>query len=530
MRASHMQHSLTSLFTSLPAQPAPERPAGRVAAADRAPPARPTRDEEQPAFRLPPEPREKARAAERARGRPDEPRPSPEARKPREAGEAVTGRNDPPRRSDPPRGADRARDGEPPCRQDPPRGPDRETGEPPRRLDPPGLTKTDKTSSSADAEATSEATAEGAALEAEIETASGEPAAVAGEIVTGGAQVVAVAEAPVANPSPAVEGTVLGETASQTSPSEAAAGHPAEPAAPVAEASQAEQPLTLDATEATPAAEAAASSPVVPGAPSASPQPQDSAAGVSALADAASGIGAKPASAQDKIIAQQERAELGDRSARTEAAKDAPHDASASGAGAAPGAPVKAETFPPSASEQSAPGLQAPPGSSGAAPPAQAASAPNGPAHVVSEVPLRAVAVEIGLKTLAGVNHFEIRLDPGELGRIEVRLEIDQDGGVKAHLTVDKVETLALLQRDARSLERAFEQAGLKPTDGSVDMSLRDSGRDQQGPGQGRQEHGGEPHRDAHARGSRRDEIDPALAEASPRRLWRGAAGVDVRV
>jgi flagellar hook-length control protein FliK len=144
---------------------------------------------------------------------------------------------------------------------------------------------------------------------------------------------------------------------------------------------------------------------------------------------------------------------------------------------------------------------------------------------VVAEVPLGAVPVEIGLKSLAGVNHFEIRLDPAELGRIEVRLDIDEDGGVKAHLTVDRVETLALLQRDARSLERAFEQAGLKPTDGSVDVTLRD------GQGQGRHEQSGEQRRDG-ARGpdSRLEDAEPLRNEAPPRRLWRGAAGVDVRI
>jgi flagellar hook-length control protein FliK len=175
------------------------------------------------------------------------------------------------------------------------------------------------------------------------------------------------------------------------------------------------------------------------------------------------------------------------------------------------------------------------------APPSSATSLPgfnlphvphtaSAPIRVVAEVPIGAVPVEIGLKSLAGVNHFEIRLDPAELGRIEVRLDIDKDGGVKAHLTVDRLETLALLQRDSRTLERAFEQAGLKPTDGSVDLSLRDP---QSGPpGQGRQDQG-DQRRDGSRPGNPdlpRDDARPALAESSPYRIWRGAAGVDVRI
>jgi flagellar hook-length control protein FliK len=152
----------------------------------------------------------------------------------------------------------------------------------------------------------------------------------------------------------------------------------------------------------------------------------------------------------------------------------------------------------------------------------------NTPVRIVSDVPLSAVPVEIGLKTLAGVTHFEIRLDPVDLGRIDVRLDIDKDGEVKAHLTVDRVETLALLQRDAKTLERAFEQAGLKPSEGGVDMSLRD----QQGQSHGRHEHAGHGERGetrlSHLDEAGRDEPPP---RPGPHRSWRGAVGgVDVRV
>ena len=157
------------------------------------------------------------------------------------------------------------------------------------------------------------------------------------------------------------------------------------------------------------------------------------------------------------------------------------------------------------------------------------AHVPNAPIRIVSDVPLNAVPIEIALKSLAGVNHFEIRLDPAELGRIDVRLDIDDKGSVKAHLSVDRVETLALLQRDARTLERAFDQAGLKLSDGSVDLSLRD----QQSQGQGRHDHAGDQQRDGSRQANpdmRRDDAMPALPEP-PRRFWRGAArGVDVRI
>ncbi|HVL70919.1 MAG TPA: flagellar hook-length control protein FliK [Beijerinckiaceae bacterium] len=131
--------------------------------------------------------------------------------------------------------------------------------------------------------------------------------------------------------------------------------------------------------------------------------------------------------------------------------------------------------------------------------------------------------MEIGAKLLAGVNRFEIRLDPPELGRVDVRLEIEADGGVKARLVVDRVDTLHLLQRDARTLERAFEQAGLKPSEGGIDLSLRDQ------PGQHQAQHRQEAPSGRAPTGApppRQDDHEPA--EKPLRVTWRG--GVDLRI
>ncbi|UXN72137.1 flagellar hook-length control protein FliK [Devosia neptuniae] len=66
-----------------------------------------------------------------------------------------------------------------------------------------------------------------------------------------------------------------------------------------------------------------------------------------------------------------------------------------------------------------------------------------------------------------------MRLDPAELGRIDVRLDIDATGRVKAHLTVEKAETLDLMQRDQRGLERALQQAGLDGAKTNLEFSLK---------------------------------------------------------
>ena len=73
-----------------------------------------------------------------------------------------------------------------------------------------------------------------------------------------------------------------------------------------------------------------------------------------------------------------------------------------------------------------------------------------------------------------GTNRFDIRLDPPEMGRIDVRMEVRKDGHVVAHMTVDRPETLDLLQRDARALQQALNNAGLQADSDSLNFSLRD--------------------------------------------------------
>jgi flagellar hook-length control protein FliK len=89
-------------------------------------------------------------------------------------------------------------------------------------------------------------------------------------------------------------------------------------------------------------------------------------------------------------------------------------------------------------------------------------------------VPIAGLAIEIAARAQAGVNRFDIRLDPPELGRIDVRLDVNRDGRVTSHVTVDRPETLTLLQHDQPHLERALEQAGLKTADNGLQFTLRD--------------------------------------------------------
>ena len=139
-------------------------------------------------------------------------------------------------------------------------------------------------------------------------------------------------------------------------------------------------------------------------------------------------------------------------------------------------------------------------------------------------VPLNGLAVQIATSAQGGKSRFEIRLDPAELGRIDVRLDVDRHGQVTSHLTVEKPETLAMLRQDAPQLQRALEDAGLKTGNNGLQFSLRDqssSGNNNGGNGAERQ-----PQRliisDANSA--------PAVAAGRTYHAAGSSRGIDIRV
>jgi hypothetical protein len=66
-----------------------------------------------------------------------------------------------------------------------------------------------------------------------------------------------------------------------------------------------------------------------------------------------------------------------------------------------------------------------------------------------------------------------IRLDPPDLGRVEVRLDI-RDDTVRVAMAVERPETLDLLRRDAQLLDAALQRANVR-LEGNLEFSLRQS-------------------------------------------------------
>jgi flagellar hook-length control protein FliK len=123
---------------------------------------------------------------------------------------------------------------------------------------------------------------------------------------------------------------------------------------------------------------------------------------------------------------------------------------------------------------------------------------PNGPEQVssASAVPHPASAsapathpgAQIAIQIAAALPHrierLFVQLEPPALGRVEVRLEFSRDNRVTALIAADRHDTLDLLQRDSRGLERTLQDAGVRLGDGGLSFSLRqEQGQDRRGAG-----------------------------------------------
>ena len=131
--------------------------------------------------------------------------------------------------------------------------------------------------------------------------------------------------------------------------------------------------------------------------------------------------------------------------------------------------------------------------------------------------PAAQIAQHIVRRIDNGATRFELRLDPPELGRVDVRLELGRDHRVTAVIAAEEPATLAQLTRAAREIELTLESAGLELAENGLSFDLSgggEAGRDAQSFSAG-----------AHAAPARGlAESDPPLARrALALESWRGA-------
>ena len=78
----------------------------------------------------------------------------------------------------------------------------------------------------------------------------------------------------------------------------------------------------------------------------------------------------------------------------------------------------------------------------------------------------------VGASHPGAPQHLTIRLDPTDLGRVQVRIERSPDGSARVDLKVEKPDTLLLLLRDQPQLHRALDLAGVPSTERTLQFHL----------------------------------------------------------
>jgi flagellar hook-length control protein FliK len=103
-----------------------------------------------------------------------------------------------------------------------------------------------------------------------------------------------------------------------------------------------------------------------------------------------------------------------------------------------------------------------------------------------SDAPTPADQVSIRLlhAVADGKRAIQMHLHPAELGSIDVKLQWQGDK-LTAQFTVDRPETLQILQREVPALERSLGQAGVNVDSGSLSFSLRQQQGNGKGSGEG---------------------------------------------
>ena len=160
-----------------------------------------------------------------------------------------------------------------------------------------------------------------------------------------------------------------------------------------------------------------------------------------------------------------------------------------------------------------------------APPPAPAAAAaPSEPAHVAPPSPTRQVLpLTIAMLISPGTAPtLSVTLEPGEMGRLEIRVGRDAEG-TTLRLIAERPETAALMQRDGRELQQGLAQSGIRLDASAIRFETAAPGGQGvgqgagQGAGQGSGQGAGNPRDRAPGREPRRspgrmDEADVPLS------------------
>jgi hypothetical protein len=107
-------------------------------------------------------------------------------------------------------------------------------------------------------------------------------------------------------------------------------------------------------------------------------------------------------------------------------------------------------------------------------------------------------------------------------------MRVGADGGVHAHLIVERPETLDMFLRDQRGLERALEAAGLSTNSENLQFSLKQDGGRDFASGEGGDDRAAQLTEDAGTPES--DDMDPEAEAVIRLTLAESRGGLDVKI
>ncbi len=145
------------------------------------------------------------------------------------------------------------------------------------------------------------------------------------------------------------------------------------------------------------------------------------------------------------------------------------------------------------------------------------------------QAPAEQIAVNINKAIGAGADKINIKLNPASLGAIEVKLEIGKDGHISALITAERPETLDLLQRDARGLQRALLDVGLTTDQESLNFHLRGEAQAEAGKNDKTNNHNAKPS-EGEEDGDDADHKDGAEQQSASEQGQTKDGRVDIRV
>lgn len=95
---------------------------------------------------------------------------------------------------------------------------------------------------------------------------------------------------------------------------------------------------------------------------------------------------------------------------------------------------------------------------------------------VTAQPAVEQIAMQITRAADQNIDRMTVHLKPAELGKVTIDLEVGPDNRMLAVISAERSETLDLLQRDAKSLEKALNDAGVKTDSGSLEFNLKGEG------------------------------------------------------